>query len=213
MAHSDDAGLIIPPRLASLQAVIVPIFKKPEELTRIKEALDAHSATWAGQFTFHLDDRQGVNPGYKFADWELKGIPLRIELGPRDLEKGQVVVVRRDKARGEEGQKTFVRLEDLAEEVPRILEAIQKNLFQKALTFQQAHTYEVDSYEQFKIDLEQKAGFYVTWFDGDDADEARIKQETAATVRCIPFSLQGGRGRCFLTGRETDRRVIFAKSY
>ncbi len=213
MAHSDDHGLVLPPRVAHTQAVIVPIFKKAAERDAIAQAVDRYAATWRGAFSFHLDDRDTVTPGFKFADWELKGVPIRIEIGPRDLAKGQVVLVRRDLERGREGHKTFVPLDAVATEVPRLLDAIQRNLFDRALAFREAHTFEVDSYEEMKARLETSPGFYRVFFDGDADDEARIKEETGATVRVIPFDDQGASGKCFYTGRPTSRRVIFAKAY
>jgi len=213
MAHADDRGLILPPRLAETQVVIVPIFKKPEELAKLIQALDAVKAGWEGHFTWLVDDRNTVSPGYKFADWELKGIPLRIEIGPRDLEKGQVVVARRDKERGEEGQKTFIKLEDLAVEIPRLLEAVQTNLYERALAFRRDHSYEISSYDEMKAQIDEKPGFYYAFFAENEEAEAKIKEETSATVRCIPFEGQGQTGKCFYSGLETSRRVIFARAY
>jgi len=213
MAHSDNHGLVLPPRVAHTQAVVVPIFKKPAELAAVAEVVDRHAEAWRKAFSFHFDDRDTVTPGFKFADWELKGVPVRIEIGPRDLAKGQAVLVRRDLERGQEGHKTFVRIEDLAEEVPRILDRIQRNLFERALAFRRSHTYDVASYDEMKARLDKDPGFYRVFFAGTAEDEARIKEETGATVRCIPFDDQGDQGTCFLTGKPTTQRVVFAKAY
>jgi prolyl-tRNA synthetase len=187
MTHSDDQGLVLPPKLASTQVVIVPIFKKPDELSKLLDALNRVRPDWEGRFTYHIDDRSTLTPGFKFADWELKGTPLRIEIGPRDLEKGQVVVARRDKIRGEEGQKTFVKLEDLATEIPWLLDAVQSNLFEKARAFRESHSYEISTYDELKAQVDEKPGFFYTFFAENPEAEAKIKEETGATVRCIPF--------------------------
>ncbi len=213
MAHSDDHGLVLPPRMADIQAVIVPIFKKQAELQAIQEAVGRRADSWRDAFSFQMDDRDTVTPGFKFADWELKGTPVRIEIGPRDLAKGQAVVVRRDLERGQEGHKTFVPLDEIVAHVPRTLDTIQRNLFDRALAFRTAHTYDVDTYDEMKARIEEAPGFFRAFFDGSAEDEARIKAETGATVRCIPFGDQGERGTCFLTGRATNQRVIFAKAY
>lgn len=215
MTHSDDQGLVIPPRLASTQVVIVPIHKKPEELQAIRTAVDGYKAQWNGKFTFHFDDRPNLSPGFKYADWELKGIPLRMEVGPRDLEKGHGVLVRRDKVRGEEGQKTFIRFEDMHVQIPELLETIQANLYQKALAMRAAQTYHISSYDELKGQIDSKPGFYVTYFAENDEAEGKIKEETGCTVRCIPFEVegQGTPGKCFFSGKETSRKVIFARAY
>jgi len=168
-----------------------------------------------GLFSVQFDDRPNLSPGFKYADWELKGVCLRMEIGPRDLEKGHGVVVRRDKARGEEGQKTFVKFEDIKTQIPAMLEDMQRNLFAKAKAFQTARTYPISTYDELKSQIDSKPGFYVTWFADDAEAEARIKEETACTVRCIPFNIegQGTPGHCFYSGKETTRKVIFARSY
>lgn len=215
MTHSDDAGLVLPPKLAPIHVVIVPIFKKPEELVAIRATVDKLMAECKGLFSIQFDDRPNLSPGFKYADWELKGVCLRMEIGPRDLEKGHGVVVRRDKARGEEGQKTFVKFEDIKTQIPALLEDVQRNLFAKAKAYQSARTYSISSYEELKSQIDSKPGFYVAWFADDAEAEARIKEETACTVRCIPFNIegQGTPGHCFYSGKETIRKVIFARSY
>jgi prolyl-tRNA synthetase len=214
MTHSDDQGLIIPPKLAAIQVVVVPIFKKPEEKVKIVEALQRLKAEWKGHFAFHIDERETQTPGFKFAEWELKGIPVRMEIGPRDVENGQVVLVRRDKTRGEEGQKTIVPFAKLCEEIPRLLEDIQANLYKKALENLNKNSFDISTYEELKSQIETKPGFYCGYFAGGAEEEDKIKEELAVTVRCIPFDRQDGvPGKCIYTGKQTTTKVIFAKAY
>jgi prolyl-tRNA synthetase len=209
MVHSDDQGFVCPPRIAPLQVIGVPIYRKEAEkeqvLTRFREIQEQFKASRA--FSFKVDTRDNLSPGFKFNDWELKGIPLRLEIGPRDLKSGTAVLVRRDT-----GEKINVDQNDLESQIKTLLDEIQSNLFKKAQQFQQQNMYFVETYEEFKEGIEKKPGFYLAYFDGSPEDEEHIKEETKATSRCIPFDHQEV-GKCFYTGRETTQRVIFAKAY
>jgi len=210
MVHSDDQGFVCPPRIAPLQVIGVPIYRKEAEkeqvITRFREIQEQFKATRA--FSFKVDERDNLSPGFKFNDWELKGIPLRLEIGPRDLKNGTAVLVRRDT-----GEKINVDQNDLESQIKTLLDKIQANLFNKAKEFQQQNLYSVETYEEFKKGIENKPGFYVAYFDGSPDDEEKIKEETKATGRCIPFDQQQEVGKCFYTGRQTNQRVIFAKAY
>jgi prolyl-tRNA synthetase len=211
MAHSDDQGFICPPRVAPLQVVGVPIYKTDDDKQTILSAFQDLQQRFRliDKFSFQVDARENLSPGFKFNDWELKGIPLRIEIGPKDLANGSCILARRDT-----GHKTNVQLDKLEEQIPEILDSIQHSLFRKAQEFQRQHTYFVETYDAFKNSIEQKPGFYVAYFAGTPEDEEKIKEETKATSRCIAFSLQEDSiGKCFYTGKETSQRVIFAKAY
>ncbi len=207
MAHGDDRGLILPPRLAPIQVVLVPIYKE-ESRGRVLEA--AHGlvqALRARGLRVHLDDRDQYTPGYKFHEWELKGVPLRLELGPRDLEEGKAVLANRL------GGKETLPLEALAEALPGRLEAFHEALYRRALDFQEAHTQKVDTYEAFKEAVE--GGFALAFHCGDKACERLIQEETTATARCIPFGGEPEEGPCVRCGRPSayGKRVVFAKAY
>lgn len=210
MAHSDDRGFVCPPRIAPLQVIGVPIFRKDAEkeevLSKFRELQERFLKV--DKFSFRIDDRDHLSPGFKFNDWELKGIPLRLEIGPKDLKSENSVLVRRDT-----GEKLIVPLNQLEDKIISVLDSVQESLFQRAKEFQQQHTYYVDTYEEFKTSIEAKPGFYIAYFAGTTDDEEKIKQETKATGRCMPFSLQDEVGKCFLTGRQTPQKVIFAKAY
>jgi prolyl-tRNA synthetase len=210
MVHSDDQGFVCPPRIAPLQVIGVPIYRqeieKEQVLTRFQELQEQFKA--AGKFTFKVDTRDNLSPGFKFNDWELKGIPLRLEIGSRDLKNGNAVLVRRDT-----GEKITVAQGDLETQISNLLDAIQTNLFVKAKEFQQQYTYSVFSYEEFKSSIEERPGFYIAYFDGTPEDEEKIKEETKATGRCIPLEQSEEVGQCFYTGRKTNQRVIFARAY
>lgn len=210
MVHSDDQGFVCPPRIAPLQVIGVPIYRKEAEkeqvLTRFREIEEQFKVT--GAFSFKVDSRDNLSPGFKFNDWELKGIPLRLEIGPRDLANGKAVLVRRDT-----GEKINVEQSDLESQIKTLLDTIQTNLFQKAQEFQQQNTYFVETYAEFQQGIEEKPGFYIAYFDGSPDEEEKIKEETKATGRCIPFDEQQEVGKCFYTGKQTTQRVIFAKAY
>jgi prolyl-tRNA synthetase len=210
MVHSDDRGFICPPRVAPLQVIGVPIYRKDNEKEKVMSKLQELQKRFRAldKFSFKIDDRDNLSPGFKFNDWELRGIPLRLELGPKDLANETCVLARRDT-----GEKVSVLLNQLEEQIPAILDSIQNTLFSRAQNFQGQNTYYVDTYEEFKTSLEEKPGFYVVYFAGTPEDEEIIKEETKATSRCIAFSLQKGTGNCFYTGKQTSQRVIFAKAY
>ncbi len=210
MVHSDNQGFVCPPRIAPLQVIGVPIYRKDAEkeqvLARFQELQEHFKAL--NTFSFKVDTRENLNPGFKFNDWELKGIPLRLEIGPRDLKQGKAVLVRRDT-----GEKVIVEQSDLASKIPTLLNDIQSSLFQKAQEFQAQNTYFVSSYEEFKVSIEKNLGFYLAYFDGTPEDEEIIQEETKATGRCIPLTEESEIGKCFYTGRETSNKVIFARAY
>ncbi|HEY65775.1 MAG TPA: proline--tRNA ligase [Caldilineae bacterium] len=212
MVHGDDQGLILPPRLAPYQIVIVPIWRNDEERTAVLEAAQrvADELTDA-DMRVKLDDRDNVSPGFKFNDWEMRGVPLRIEIGPRDVEKHQVVLARRD-VPGQEG-KRFVSRDGLVQQVQAMLEAIQATLLERATRFRDENTHRVESYEEFKEVLASQGGFIRVHWAGTSEDEARIQEETKATIRCLPLDVPEGPGRCFYTGKETEQVAIFARAY
>lgn len=210
MSHSDDDGLVLPPALAPVQVVIVPIMRgSAEDKEAVLSACRKLTDGWAGRVRFKLDDRDNEQFGFKVNEWEVKGVPIRIEIGPKDLEKGTVVLARRDRP-GKEG-KTFVSQEGLLDTVEALLAEIQQALYDRALAFRTEHTYDVTTYEELKEKVEQ--GFVRAYFDGSSEDEKRIQEETKATVRVIPFEKAETPGACIVTGRQTDRQVLFAKSY
>ncbi|HXA56409.1 MAG TPA: proline--tRNA ligase [Candidatus Acidoferrum sp.] len=210
MVHGDDQGLIMPPRLAPHQAVIVPIFKTDEERATVfetaarlrKELVDAG-------IRVKVDERDGMSPGFKFNDWEMRGVPLRIELGPKDVAKGTVVLARRDRP-GKEG-KSFVQQQGIGPTVVAALDEIQKALHDRALAFRKANTADVDDYGELKKAVE--TGFALAWWCGSGDCEAKIKEETKATMRCIPLEQPGGSGRCVYCGQTAKDKAIFAKAY
>lgn len=208
MVHGDDQGLILPPHLAPFQVVVVPIWKDDAQKSAVLAAVE-EIRRLLPDLRLKIDDREEQTPGFKFNDWELRGVPLRIEIGPKDVEKRQVVLARRD-VPGREG-KSFVPLAELATHVPALLETIQANMLQRARDFLQANTLEVADYDSFKEAVAR--GFVRVWWAGDSDDEAQIKAETKATIRCIPFEQPGGSGRCFYTGREATEIAIFARAY
>lgn len=209
MTHSDDEGLVLPPRLAPTQVVVVPIYKTDEERARVMEAVGKITAGWKGRLRFKVDSRDNLSPGYKFNEWELKGVPVRIEVGPKDVDKGSVALARRD-VPGREG-KSFVPQEGLTERIEGLLEEIQAGLFQRALTFREERTADVATYDELKQQIEK--GFARAYWAGSTEDEKRIQDETRATIRCIPLDQPGTSGTCVYTGKETSQIVIFARAY
>src|SRR5499425_803774 len=203
MVHGDDQGLVLPPRLAPYQVVIVPIFKSDDEKATVLEAAGRVKTQLAtGGVRVRLDERDGVTPGFKFNDWEMRGVPLRIEIGPRDVEKRSVVLPRRDTP-GKAG-KSFAPEEGLTGAVTAALESIQKSLYERAQAFMRANTAEPTSYDEFKQAIE--AGLFCrVWWSGDGEREAAIKDETKATIRCIPLEQPGGQGVCIGTGRPATQ--------
>jgi prolyl-tRNA synthetase len=210
MVHGDDQGLILPPRLAPTQVIVVPIYKTDEERAAVFEvARKTRDALAASGIRVRVDEREGTSPGFKFNDWEMRGVPLRIEIGPKDVAKGSVVLARRDKP-GREG-KSFVPQEGLPEAVRTLLDEIQKALLERARAFRDAHTQEPTNYDEFKSAVEN--GLALAFWCGSSECEARIKEETKATMRCIPLDQAGGKGVCILCGEPASERGIFGKAY
>lgn len=209
MTHSDDNGLVLPPNLAPIQVVIVPIYRGEEQLQdiavvayKIKQELETAGVS------VKFDDRDNVKPGFKFNDYELKGVPLRIAIGPKDLEKNQVELARRDTL-----EKSFVSQNELPTMIPELLTTIQERLYEKAKEFRNEHITEVNSYDEFKEILNTKGGFISAHWDGTIATEDLIKKETKATIRCIPYGVKQEAGQCVVTGNPSGQRVLFAKAY
>jgi prolyl-tRNA synthetase len=210
MTHGDDKGLVLPPRLAPYQVVIVPIYRKDGEREVVMEAVARVSADLRqAHIRVKVDDRDNLTPGYKFNDWELRGVPARIEIGPRDVQNGTLALARRDMP-GKEG-KQFVPQENVAARVSALLDEIQAGLLARATAFRDANTHDVSDYAAFREAVE--TGFARAWWAGDNADESRVKEETKATLRCFPFDQPGGSGTCFYTGKPATRVAIFGRSY
>ncbi len=209
MTHSDDNGLVLPPNLAPIQVAIVPIYKGEEQLAQISEVANKMvSEMRAKGISVKFDNRDTHKPGWKFNEYELKGVPVRIAIGPKDLEKGTVEVARRDTL-----EKEFLQQTDVANKVEHLLEQIQINLFTKSQTFTEENTRNVDTWEEFKDVLENKPGFIYAHWDGTAETEDRIKEETKATIRCIPFDNVSEEGKCVFSGQPSKQRVLFAKAY
>ncbi len=209
MAHSDDQGLVIPPKLAPIQVVIVPIYKTEEE----KANLDAYvneltAALKQLDISVKYDDRDTQRPGFKFAEWELKGVPLRVAVGSRDMQNATVELARRDTQ-----TKETVQQAGLPDRIAALLNEIQENIYNKALNFRDTHITEVNSYDEFKQVLEEKGGFISAHWDGTVETEKRVKEETKATIRCIPLDSIEEDGVCIFTGKPSKQRVLFAKAY
>lgn len=214
MTHSDDNGLVLPPHLAPIQVVIIPIYKNDEQLAQITDAvLPIVDELRSLGISVKYDDADNKRPGFKFADYELKGVPVRLVIGARDLEEGTVEVMRRDTL-----EKETLPIAGIATQVSSLLEQIQENIYQKALKFRNSMIRKVDSYDEFKVEIE-KGGFLLAHWDGTTETEERIKEETKATIRCIPLDGYGPEisdttpGVCMVTGRPSARRVIFARNY
>jgi prolyl-tRNA synthetase len=209
MAHSDDDGLVLPPRLAPIHVVIVPIFKSDEELGKIAELVATISKTLrAAGYAVKFDDRDTQKPGFKFAEWELKGVPVRLAIGPRDIANGTVEVARRDTK-----EKQVMRLDEVGTAIPKLLEEIQDNIFARAKKFRDDMITSVDSYDEFKRILDDKGGFVLAHWDGSPESEAAIKDETKATIRCIPLDATAETGACIFSGKPSSKRVLFARAY
>ncbi len=209
MAHSDDDGLVLPPKLAPIQVVIVPIYKNEEQLNNISEvAIQIKADLEKEGIRVKYDDRDTHKPGWKFSEYEFKGVPVRIAIGPRDLENGTVEVARRDTKEKQTYQQT-----DIVHKVEHLLENIQKNLYDRAVSYREENTRQVDSWEEFKDVIENKGGFVLAHWDGTSETENKIKAETKATIRLIPLNNKQEGGKCVYTGNPSTQRVIFAKSY
>lgn len=209
MAHSDDHGLVLPPKLAPIQVVIVPIYKNTEELARISQVVEEISAPLKAKgIEVKFDDKDNKKPGWKFAEYELKGVPVRLAIGPRDLENGTVEVARRDTL-----EKKVVAIDGVDVYIEELLEDIQTNIYKKAIDFRAENTREVNSYDEFKKVLDEQGGFILAHWDGTEETELKIKEDTKATIRCIPFDGEDEEGVCMVTGKPSKRRVIFARAY
>jgi prolyl-tRNA synthetase len=209
MAHSDDFGLVLPPKLAPIQVVIVPIYKGDEELAKISNFVDdlVPQLKKLG-ISVKYDDRDSQRPGFKFAEYELKGVPVRLAIGGRDIENGTVELARRDTK-----EKFTVSQEGLADYIQNLLEEIQQNIYNKALNYRNDHITEANTYDEFKSILDDKGGFIAAHWDGTAETEKKIKEETKATIRCIPLNNKQENGLCILTGKPSTQRVLFARAY
>lgn len=208
MSHSDDNGLVLPPALAPIQVVIIPIYKSQEQLATIDNKVAGLTEKLKAMgISVKYDNADNKRPGFKFADYELKGIPVRLVIGARDLENNTVEMMRRDTL-----EKETVSFDGIEEHVKQTLDAIQENIYQKALKFREEHTITVDTYEEFKKRIEDGVFILAHW-DGTPETEARIKEETKATIRCIPFHGDKTPGKCMVTGKPSAQRVLFARSY
>ena len=209
MAHSDDEGLVLPPKLAPHQVVIVPIYKSDEELKKISAKVEEiKKVLLAKGIRVIYDDRDTQRPGWKFAEYELKGVPVRIAIGPRDMENGVAEVARRDSK-----SKESVKQDELVSKVEHLLNEMQDGLYKRALDFRDANIFKTDSYDEFKKILDGKGGFILAHWDGTGETEEKIKNETKATIRCIPQAQEKEAGKCILTGKPSSRRVLFARAY
>ncbi|MEA5006572.1 MAG: proline--tRNA ligase [Rikenellaceae bacterium] len=208
MAHSDNNGLVLPPRLAPIQVVMVPIFKTEEDYKQILERMaEMKSRLLAVGISVKIDDRDNLRSGFKFAEWELKGVPVRIAMGPRDLQNGTVEIARRDTL-----TKESVNQEGLENRIVALMDEIQENIYNKALKFREENTIRVDDYKTFKEKIEE-GGFLMCHWDGTSETEEKIKEETKATIRCIPIDAEDEDGFCVYSGKPSKRRVIFARAY
>jgi prolyl-tRNA synthetase len=208
MAHSDNNGLVLPPKLAPIQVVMVPIFKTEEENDKIiSKFKEIEKSLKAKGISVKIDDRDNLRSGFKFAEWELKGVPVRVAMGPRDLENGTVEIARRDTL-----TKEFINQADVIDKIEFLMEDIQSNIYKKALDFRELNTIKVDDYETFKEKIEE-GGFLLCHWDGSHETEEKIKNETKATIRCIPFDIESEEGKCMVTGKPSKGRVIFARAY
>jgi prolyl-tRNA synthetase len=209
MAHSDDNGLVLPPRLAPVQVVIVPIYKSLEELGRVSEtAVRIRAELEAAGLSVKFDDRDTQKPGWKFNEYEMKGVPVRITIGPRDLENNTVEIARRDTL-----EKQVVQGNSVVQVAKGLMEEIQQNIYRKSFDFRTNNTFRVDDWEEFRDIMQNRPGFVLAHWDGTWETEIRIKEETKATIRCIPFDAGSETGKCIYSGKPSDKRVLFAIAY
>jgi prolyl-tRNA synthetase len=207
MAHSDDKGLVLPPKIAPIQVVLIPIYRDTEMRTRVVNASREIEKELAGIAKVFVDDREQYTPGWKFNEWELKGVPIRIEIGPRDLDRQQVVLVRRDN-----GEKIPVSRNGLAAKIDELLNEVQNGIFNKALKFRDENTLAIDAYDEFKKRMEDGVFAFSHWCGNPDCEE-KIKEETKATIRVLAFETPAEKGKCIICGGESSKRAIFAKAY
>lgn len=208
MSHGDDSGLMIPPRVAPYQAVIIPIAASNWQETILPVAQQLQQNLIASELRIKLDDRDAYTPGWKYSEWEMRGVPVRIEIGPKDIAKNQVVFVRRDTR-----VKQFVPIAEAAAQLKNLLEQVQRDMFQKAKSHLDSHIFEIDSYDDFRQAMEDTRGFVLSFWCGDPQCEEKIKEETNATIRVIPFDQPQAMGSCVRCGKKGNHRVYFAKSY
>jgi len=209
MAHSDDNGLVLPPKLAPIQVVIVPIYKNFEQLEQINiRARETVQSLREAGISVKYDDRDNLRPGFKFAEYEMKGIPVRIAIGPKDMEQGTCEIARRDTL-----EKYNINQAEIVEHVANLMATIQENIYRKASDFREANTYKAETYEEFKEIMDKNPGFVWAHWDGTTETELKIQEETKATLRCIPLEYPDGPGKCMVTGKPSKGRVLFAKAY
>jgi prolyl-tRNA synthetase len=209
MTHSDDEGLVLPPALAPIQVVAVPIYKTDEDLAAITERINELGVKLKAKgISFKFDDDENRRPGWKFAEYEAKGVPVRLAMGMRDFENGNIEVARRDNK-----TKEILSFEGVDAHIKQLLEDIQSNLYNRALEFRKNNIRNIDSYDEFKVKIESEGGFFLAHWDGSEETEKQIKDDTKATIRCIPFDREEETGECMVTGKPAAGRVIFAKAY
>jgi prolyl-tRNA synthetase len=209
MAHSDDNGLVLPPKLAPIQVVIVPIYKNMDQLSAISQKADEIIAKLKAKgISVKYDDNDNKKPGWKFAEYELKGVPVRVAMGPRDLENSTVEIARRDTL-----EKNSIGVDGIENYIETLLEDIQQNIYKKAYQYREEHITKVDSWEEFKEVLNNKGGFISAHWDGTTETEEKIKAETKATIRCLPLEYEEEQGVCVYSGKPSGRRVLFAIAY
>lgn len=208
MTHGDDQGLVLPPKLAPIQIVIVPIYKNDKERETVMPVVE-HISQQLHDFRIKVDDRTEVTPGFKFNDWELRGVPIRIEIGPKDVEKNSIMVARRD-IPGREG-KQILSQESLPGAIAELLTEMHASLYDRARDFRDSHIYDPADYNELKQVVEN--GWAYSWWCGDPACEAKVKEDTKATTRCIPLEQPGGQGKCIVCGKDASEKVYFAKAY
>jgi prolyl-tRNA synthetase len=209
MAHSDDNGLVLPPKLAPTQIVIIPIYKKAEQLDQINEKANKLKKELQDKgYSVKYDDRDTQKPGWKFAEYEKKGVPVRLALGPRDIENNTIEIARRDTL-----EKEVISLDNVHQKVDELIEDIQQGIYKKALRFREENTRKVDDYEEFKRIMENEGGFVWAHWDGTSETEEKIKNDTKATIRCMPMEDNNEEGECMVTGKPSKQRVLFARAY
>ena len=208
MTHGDDQGLVLPPKLAPIQIVVVPIYKNDEERSKVMPMVETLKLELK-DFRIKVDDRTEVSPGFKFNDWELRGVPLRLEVGPKDVEKNSVMAARRD-IPGRDG-KTILPMDQLSGRIAELLTEIHANMYEKAKAFRDTHIFDPKDYEELKQIVEN--GWAFSWWCGDAACEAKVKEDTKATTRNIPLEQPGGKCKCIVCGKEAHEKVYFAKAY
>jgi len=209
MAHSDDHGLVLPPKLAPIQVAIVPIYKNSEQYDLVlSKSREIKNELERKGISVKLDDRDTFKPGWKFAEYEFKGVPIRIAIGPRDVENGTVEVARRDTL-----EKEILQVADIGNKIENLLQVIQENLFRRALSFREQYTFKADTWVEFIDILDDKGGFILAHWDGTAETEQKIKEETKATIRCIPFGSSEEEGKCVYSGKPSKQRVVFARAY